>query len=344
MSDELDFDSEAESRHILDSARAVPLADLLTALTAASHRFSVAELTRFSLLAPDELPQVFAAFTAMPEERRAALIEDLDDLAQSSYLVDFSAFFTQALKDPAARVRRRAIHGLLDSEEENIVPHLLRLLRDDDSQEVQAQAAEALGGWVEMGELEEMDAALYAEVHAGLVAALEDNRHNLVRRRALEALGFSAAPAVTAAIEAALARPDEDWLTSALLAIGRSAQEQWQSVVLEQLDHANVQVRLEAARAAGALECEEAVPALLTLLEDDDDEVRLAAAWALSQTGGEGTREGLEAALERAEDEAEIEFIENTLEFLRFNQSAGDFDLFALDPDIDDFPIADDED
>ena len=93
-------------------------------------------------------------------------------------------------------------------------------------------------------------------------------------------------------------------------------------------------VRLEAARAAGMLDLDEARVPLLRLLEDeDDDEVISAAIWSLSQIGGEDVRTYLENLLDTTEDEDEIAYIEDAIANLSFTEDLAKFDLLSLDPD-----------
>lgn len=331
--DELFSDHDEDSRHILESARSLSLDDILNCLSSDDCELSASQLFRLSLLDPQELERTLKVVDALPDANRILLLENLEDLTQSSTLVDFKDLFTHALQDTSPDARRRALRGLLESDDETLIAEFIKLLTADASPEVQAQAAEALAGWVYLYELDELDEAVGQHITESLLKVLNGKHHDSVRRRALEAIGFSSSPAASAWLEKAFAETDEDWLASALLGMGRSGLEKWQPNVLEMLDHANNQVRLQAARAAGDLALEDAVPALLTLLEDDDEDIRLAAAWSLSETAGEGAREGLESALARAEDEVEIEYLEDALENLRFNESAEHFDLFAFNPE-----------
>jgi HEAT repeat protein len=109
--------------------------------------------------------------------------------------------------------------------------------------------------------------------------------------------------------------------------MGRSANTDWNPLVLAMMDHESPDIRFEAARAAGELEISEALPQLMQLTEDDDDDVRMAAIWSLSQIGGTGVEELLEELLEQSEDEEESEMIESALENLAFTE---DFQLFSL--------------
>jgi len=94
---------------------------------------------------------------------------------------------------------------------------------------------------------------------------------------------------------------------------------------------------------------------LLNMLEDeiDDLELKNEVIWALSQIGGEGVEETLDALLEATEDDDEIEVLEQALDNLSFNQDDNVFDFLDIefdeddleefDPDDDDFGF-DDED
>ena len=79
-------------------------------------------------------------------------------------------------------------------------------------------------------------------------------------------------------------------------------------------------LRSEAARAAGELEIPEAMPDLIELLDDPDENTRSASIWSLSQIGGEGVRETLERMYSQAEEEGEISLLEAALENLMFNE------------------------
>ena len=74
-----------------------------------------------------------------------------------------------------------------------------------------------------------------------------------VRRRSLEALGFSSRDDVPVLIESAYNRQDPDWKASAIFAMGRSSDERWADQVLRSLVSENRSVRLAAVQASGEL-------------------------------------------------------------------------------------------
>jgi HEAT repeat protein len=118
--------------------------------------------------------------------------------------------------------------------------------------------------------------------------------------------------------------------------MGRSANQQWQPTILAMLQSNLPILRGEAARAAGELELSDAVPHLIELLDDPDDNTRQASIWSLSQIGGEGVRDTLQALYEETDNEQELELLESALDNLTFNESLQLMPMF-------DFPEAEDD-
>ena len=126
---------------------------------------------------------------------------------------------------------------------------------------------------------------------------------------ALEALGFSSREEVPALIETAFHHSEYDWVVSAIFAMGRSCDKRWQEPVVKMLDHVLPAVRTVAARAAGEIEISDARERLIELLEDDNDDARMAATWSLSQIGGEGVQEALDLMLAETEDPEQADLV-----------------------------------
>ena len=199
-----------------------------------------------------------------------------------------------------------------------------------------AASASALGLFVNLGELEELPAGILHTVEDALLEAATSKEPTLIRRRALEALGFSSRPEVPPLIETAIHHKDPDWVASALFAMGRSSDERWEKYILARLHHPNEDIRREAIRAAGEIGLPASRQALLDLLEDEEDpEPRRQAIWALSRIGGEGVRDRLEEVLLAETDDEEIEFIEEAMDNLIFTEGLEELDMFDFDPDKD---------
>lgn len=83
------------------------------------------------------------------------------------------------------------------------------------------------------------------------------------------------------------------------------------------------EIQFEAIRTAGELELSSSRDKLLNLLEAgiDDEDIRLATIWSLSQIGGDDIKEKLVELLEDATDDEEVEWIEKALENLDLSTS-----------------------
>jgi HEAT repeat protein len=172
---------------------------------------------------------------------------------------------------------------------------------------------------------------MLSSIEEGLLTATTSDPDDHVRRRSLESLGYSSRPEVPALIGKAYDSGEQSWRLSSLVAMGRSASKPWAPKVLQELMSPAPALRLEAARAAGELDLQDSVPALTDLLDDVDDEVRRAAIWSLGQLGGAAANEALQALLDHAEDDDEIELLEDALGNAAFVDGTRDFLMFDFD-------------
>lgn len=329
--------------------RNVSIQQVLAALLDNQNIFPPAYLRHFSDLEGADLEALRSVWPQVNPTRRANLLEDLENLAESDTLVSFDNVATMALDDPEARVRTVAIRLLWEAENPRLAPVLLKMLKNDSDSGVRAAAATGLGLFVYLGELEEIPENLHRRVEDNLLLVYASQDEALVRRRALESLGFSGRKEVPPLLRAAYATEDPDWVSSALFAMGRSADETWGPEVIRMLRHPRTNVQLEAIRAAGELAISSARRILLQLLEDElhDSEIRAAIYWSLSQIGGDDVREILEEFLEKTEDDEEIEILEDALDNLTFTEDTGlerygllDFDrLGEVDKEVNEDPL-----
>lgn len=305
----------------------IPFQQVLEALLDEKKPFHPRYLFRFSDLEEDELRALEETWPKVSVRRRRAIMEDIEELGETNLTLSFEEFCRYAIGDNDAYVRESAVRALGEYENDNLIQLFESLLKNDSNAEVRAAAATALGRYVYLGEIEELPENTLNRLVELLLQVYASKEAVLVRRRALESLGYSSRDEIPAMIESAYYSGKEDWIVTALFAMGRTANSQWNTPVLEMLENDSTEIRYEAARAAGELELHESTDRLIELLDDSDIDIRMAAAWSLSQIGGEGVRDALELLFEETEDEEEADFIEQALDNLEFTE---DMELFSL--------------
>ena len=307
------------------------LGTLLANLADSTHMLSVSKLYLLSSLDQADVERVRAAWPAIADDRRRAIVSHLDDLTESNFEVDFGSIFRIGLTDPDPAVRATSIDGLWVDDDVRLVRPLIDMMQNDASEEVRATAAGSLGRFVLAGELEDIPADKAEAVVDALREIIEDGVETVeVRRRAIEAIGYSGAEGVTDLIGEAYGDEDDRMRASAVYAMGRSADLRWADLVLAETESADPEMRYEAAHACGELQNPGALPALKRLLDDPDDEVREAAVWALGQIGGSESRRLLVALLDDPGAADLHEAAEAALEELEF-LSGEPFDFDLLD-------------
>lgn len=327
-------------------AKPIPFKQLLDQLLDSERPLPSRYFYSLSDIEGEDLKLLSEAWMKIPLWRRQAIMEDIENLSGEDMLLSFVDMASVAAVDEDAGVRLRAIRSLWEYEEHRLAPLFMKTAIQDSDAAVRASAAGALGRFVYAGELDELPMQTLRKIEELLLGVVQGEDEAIVRRSALEALGYSSRDEVQSLIKKAYASKEKAWLASALFAMGRSGDESWKPQVLAMLEHPHTQVRAEAARAAGELEIHEAAPTLVELLDDPDDDIRLACIWSLSQIGGEGVQEILENLAEELEDEESLNLLEEALENLNFNESMPLMPLLDLadtaeedDSELDDLDI-----
>lgn len=298
----------------------IPFQELLDALQDDDLTLNPRYLYRLSDLEGSELEKLINIWPNISLWRRQALMEDLEHLAEINNLLSFESICRFALGDDDPRVRFLAVRSTMIYERPDLSPIYLDILENDPAVDVRAVSASALGKCVYLGEIDKIPKESLRRIEDSLLKVVKGSDDIQVRRRALEALGYSSRKEVSPLIEEAYASEDQNWLISALFAMGRSYNKKWNNKVLDMLESDNEVIRFEAVRAAGELELSEAVPILLEYLNGEDWNVHMASIWSLSQIGGTGIEEVLEQLLNQSKNEEEIKHIEEALDNLAFTQ------------------------
>ncbi len=304
-----------------------------------------AHLSYYSDLDPKSLRLFLDVWRNLPIKRKTLLLDKLIAHLDEDTIVSYEEIGRALLDDPEADVRARALGLLGESDDPRLVDKFVDIFQADTDLAPRLKAANLLGEFVLLGELEELDENRLHRVEEALLSVIRSDENPALRRAAVEALGYSGREDAVAVIESAYEREDPQWIASALRAMGRSHDNRWEESVISKLLDADPRVRYAAAEAAGELSIEEAGPILLKMLEDEeeDDNVTMAAIWALSQIGGEDARAYILNMLDNTNDEDVIEFLEDALENLDFNEQLNQFDMLSLDED-DEFDEVDNED
>lgn len=320
--------------------------------------FTADAIYTLSDLGSEQMAAFTSLWSELSTERRHNLILRLVETAEANFDLDFGSIIEFALDDEAAEVRRAAIDGVLEDSSLRVVSKLVKLAQHDSSTEVRASAVGALGPFILQGELGKLPEQVNTQIQ-DIVLAIHTNRDEDpdVRRRALESISNCGREGVNELIRSAYYADALRMRLSAVFAMGRSCDDIWAPQILEELSSDYPEMRYEAARAAGELELQRALPRLVELAHEDDREVQEVAIWALGEIGGRTARNVLSklaAIAEEAEDDELIDAIEEAqaaaslsgdelfplLDFDDFDEDDGEL----VEIDEDEFDYDDDED
>lgn len=317
-----------------ESTEPVAFSLVLKALQDTNAPFPARYLRSFSDLSRKNLKDLMNIWQSIPETRKVSLLEDLEDVLESDTLVNFDTLARGLLTDVHSSIRVLAMQLLWDCEDPSLIQDLLNISLSDPDVDARTTSTSLLSKYVLLGELDALRSEMKERVTNTLLTIMKDEDSLRVKQRALEALGYSSHPAVPGLIQNAYLSAENAWVTSALCAMGRSADEGWAPQVDNMLTSADPEIQFEAVRAAGELELTSSRDKMLSLLEGeiDDQELKLALIWSLSQIGGDEVKEKLDELLESALDDEEAEWIEKALENLELS-SGGGLELLDFDND-----------
>lgn len=282
---------------------------------------------------PGTLEPLVEAWPDIVAERRREIARTLVEMSEASFELDFNAVFRLMLTDADAEVRRSAVEGLWEDEDPALVHRFLPMLQEDPAPIVRESAAVALGRFLLLAELEEIDQARAPEIARALLEKFHDaGEDRAVRRRSLESAAYWGDDQVREAVEEAYHAHEPEMRQSAVFAMGRSADPYWNGTVVMELGNALSGMRYEAAVATGELEVKQAVPRLAEMVMDPDREVQQAAVWALGRIGGDKAHQVLRTCLQRA-DPILVQAATEALEELELSAGFLPMDLSGEDED-----------
>lgn len=298
----------------------------------------ISDLYRLSDMQDEAWATFVAGWTAVPDERRQAIVRHLADISEDNFVVDFTPVFVHNFQDPMPEVRAAALDGLWDSTDIQLISQIKTLMQEDPAEEVRAAAAGALGHYVLLAEWGQLPERILPGLIDTLLAEYDNEETAAsVRRVLLEGLGASHHPRVNKLIEEAYENGDQSMQMSAVFAMGNSADRRWTVTVLGEMESPYEDMRAEAARAAGTIGNSDFVPQLAELAYDEDLAVRLAAVTSLGRIGGDEVQRILANMI----DDPEVEEVDEVFEAVE--DAMEEAAMMAGDFDFVDFPFADDD-
>jgi len=294
------------------------------------------ELSALSDLDTRQLDRFSTCWQSLSHQRRRTLLATLGQQADEHIELLFDSINRFGLDDPDPTIRKIAIGNLWESTDPSLPATFLTALNKDSSLEVRAAAADTLGRFVLLEELEDASLMESNQIVDDLLRTVRDGASSDLHRACVKSLGFSSREEAQAIIADAYLSEDEDLVQSALIAMGRSANPVWRPEILQELDHPSPRVRAEAARAAGELELHDAAQPLVELLEDVSDEVIHVAIWSLGQIGGDVARTALFAIQASAPDPETVKKADEALENLAFLEGTPNLLIYDYDDPTED--------
>ena len=275
-----------------------------------------AELMTLSGMTIEELEAIGSAWEDVDSERRQLVLQRLIDIAEDNLDADFNSLFRLCLKDEDPEVKAKAIEGLWECDDRSLVTPLAGLLRDDPSDRVRAAAATALGKFTVLAQHGKILSKDGERVRESLTEAIRNSDETReVKRRAVEAVAPFNTPEVHQIIRETYSSDQLEMKCSAVYAMGKSCNPQWLSTILNELNSPHAAMRFEAANACGEMGEEDAVPHLIQLFEDEDQQAQTSAIAAVGAIGGSLAKKALLRCL-KSSDDLVVEAAEEALEVL----------------------------
>lgn len=268
-------------------------------------------------LSQTEIQRFETEWSALDPDLRRRVIAQLAETSELNFELDYMQLGHLALGDTEPTVRAAAIDLLWMDDSLELMYRLIERTEQDESRVVRAAAASALGRFILLGEYEEIDQDAARKAQDAVIRLWNNRAEDFeVRRRALEAISNSSHDIVSPAIAEAYNSKEHLMRVSAIFAMGKAYDHQWSDTVLKELANVNAEIRYEAARAAGELMLEQAVPALGRLAVEEEREIKEVAIWSLGEIGGQEALRILTALAQDAEESDDLDLLDSIEEAL----------------------------
>ena len=213
----------------------------------------------YSDLDPKSLQLFMDVWSSVKPNRKLLLLDELVSHLNSDTLVSYEEIGKRPI-DADGDVRAAAIALLAELNDPKLVRQLVDIFLNDADLAPRMEAANLLGEFVLLGELEELDEDLKSQIEDAFITIIRSEDNPALRKRALESLGYSSRDEMPNIIETAFQREDPTWVASALRAMGRSHDNRWNDDVVSKLLDEDPRIRFAAAEAAGELAIQKPPP------------------------------------------------------------------------------------
>jgi HEAT repeat protein len=251
----------------------------------------------------------------VPPSVRAQMVRDMVEDAERNIERSYSRVMRIAIRDPHPATRIKALDGLWEHQQAELVGDLLDMLSSESDDSVRAALVMALAPYSQRAEIADLEESAAERLKVTLLNLYHEDSSATVRRRALESVGyFSDAGPVATAIREAYESGSFAMQVSALRAMGHQADARWLPLCYGELKSDEPEIRFEAVTAIGSIMDERSSSRIVDMIADDDAEVRLAAISALGSIGGPIAINALRRLVQEEEDELLIDAAEEALE------------------------------
>ncbi len=134
----------------------LPFQKTIDELLAGKKSLSRSALRSFSDIDSVSLNLLLEAWPRIASDRKRLLLDELQTLSDNDTLVSFDDLARALLNDLDAQVQAGAIRLLGECNDAKLIPVYLKILSGDKDASTCAEAASALGKFVQLGELEEI--------------------------------------------------------------------------------------------------------------------------------------------------------------------------------------------
>lgn len=283
-----------------------------------------------SNLNDEQLAELMPVWRGLDADFRHLILQMLTDEMQLNYDLSYDQLAQQGLQDADERIRRTSIELLVAGEDRAHLGLLLHHAEHDRALAVRTDALRGIAAFCKEGAYEDFQQQQLDAIQAVARQRLAIAHDADERGAALELLAAMDAAAFSL-IRDAYESDDEALRMSAVVAMGYTADaDAWREIVMHELEHGNAAMLREAARACGALELTEAVPALARLLDDEEADAREIVIWSLGEIGGKEAVRILNQLAELAEEDEDDDLLERIEDALANASLADGSDFLSI--------------